>query len=250
MGNYSIWVAEFASIPQFPDALMLAGTVGMAMRRLPYTYTVIQGQGRTILVDAGFQYGDHMGGLDYFPNATFHIQKRELAEWSWALSVDEKLSKLHFCVNPADILRAVQIGIEGRLNCIDGDMDDLFFGIDVRLARDTHTWGSQYIRVRNSGGTDSDDVYILAGDLVYTYDNLGLSGNNIGQYTQVAQAVGGQYNLLRSMEALVAAAADDPYRIIPAHEDRLGEHFPSRTSDHQLRVTEIALADGVASKIC
>ncbi len=40
MGLYSIWAAEFASIEQFPEALMISGN-------LPCTYMVIQGEGQT-----------------------------------------------------------------------------------------------------------------------------------------------------------------------------------------------------------
>ena len=38
-------------------------------------------------------------------------------------------------------------------------------------------------------------------------------------------------------------------RVIPIHEERLNDTFPSRTSKEGLRVTEICLADGEKSKV-
>jgi N-acyl homoserine lactone hydrolase len=288
---YSIWVVEFASIRHFPDALMILGTVGNATRRLPYTYIVIQGQGRTILVDVGFDYRDyakalvdtmgvddwrppevalgaigidphkitdilithahfdHMGGMHYFPNSTFHIQERELTKWVWSLSLEPRFQKLHFCINPADILSAVKLGTEGRLKLLQGDAENFFPGIDLTLAQDTHTWGSMFVTVRNDGLARSLDSWVLAGDLVYSFDNLGLTGPAKGAYTTIVQAVGGQYALLQATDAMVRCAGGDPNRVIPAHEDRLGQRFPSRVGPNGLRVTEIALAQGVASKV-
>jgi N-acyl homoserine lactone hydrolase len=291
MGLYSIWVAEFASIEQFPEALMISGNFGGGIRRLPYTYMVIQGQGRTILVDVGFAWRDyakafvstmgvnnwqppkvvlgdigikpedvtdiiithahfdHMGGMEYFPNAVFHIQERELAKWVWGLTVEARFQKLHFCTNPEDILTAVRLGTEGRLKCVQGDMENIFPGIDLHLAEDTHTWGSQYITVRNDGQAQCQDAFVLAGDLVYTYDNLGLTPESGGAYSTIVQAIGGQYALMQATEALVQAVGGDAYRVIPAHENRLGQTYPSRVNENGLRLTEITLGDGVVSKV-
>ena len=205
MSLYSIWLAEFASIEVFPDALMIAGTLAPTTRRLPYTYVVLKSAEKTILIDIGFDFRDyakalvstmglnnwqppknilgqlkinpedvsdiiithahfdHMGGMDFFPNATFHIQERELTDWVWALAVDPKLQKLHFCVNPADILKMTELATQGRVRCIKGDADNYFDGIDLRIANDTHTWGSQYVIIRNDGKANSDDKYVMAG---------------------------------------------------------------------------------------
>ena len=62
---------------------------------------------------------------------------------------------------------------------VDGDRDDVLPGIDLRLAADTHTFGSMYVTVRNDGARESQDAWVFAGDNVYTYDNLtGLDPND------------------------------------------------------------------------
>ncbi len=291
MAIYSIWVVEFASIRHFPESFMIAGTAGGQTRRLPYTYAVVQGEGRTVLVDVGFAWRDyakalvdtmglddwqppkvalgavgvdpetitdvlithahfdHMGGMEFFPRATFYLQERELTKWVWSLSVDARLKKLHFTVNPADILHAVKLAGEERLRLVCGDRDEFLPGIDLRLAEDSHTWGSMYVVIRNDGRADSEDVWVLAGDLVHTFDNLGLAGPTPGIYTSGVAGIGGQYALLNAIDRMVNAAAGDPGRVIPAHEERLGERFPSRVTAHGLRVTEIALATGTKSRV-
>jgi N-acyl homoserine lactone hydrolase len=106
-----------------------------------------------------------------------------------------------------------------------------------------------YVVIRNDGMADSKDAWVLAGDLVYAYENLGLAGAATGIYTSIPAGVGGNHALLLATDTMVKSAGGDPGRVVPAHEDRLGEHFPSRVSSNGLRITEIALADGVRSKV-
>ena len=50
-------------------------------------------------------------------------------------------------------------------------------------------------------------------------------------------------------EAMVKSVAYEARRVIPVHEERLKDAFPSRITRHSLRVTEICLADGEVSKV-
>lgn len=70
------------------------------------------------------------------------------------------------------MIYAVQLAREGRMKGLDGDIEDLFPGIDVRLAKDIHTAASQYVVVPNDGETQSEGAFIYTGDLVYGHDNL------------------------------------------------------------------------------
>ena len=115
---------------------------------------------------------DHMGGLDLFPNATFYIQKRELDKWVWALTLGPEYRFLVGAADPADIMKATRLAREGRMIVVDGDAEDILPGIDLHLAADTHTYGSMYVTIRNDGARDSQDVWVFAGDNIYTYDNL------------------------------------------------------------------------------
>ena len=68
---------------------------------------------------------DHMGGLDLFPNAKFYIQKRELDQWVWALTLGPEFRFLVGAADPADIVKATRLAREGRMIVVDGDRDDV-----------------------------------------------------------------------------------------------------------------------------
>lgn len=192
---------------------------------------------------------DHMGAIHMFPNAKFYVQKREIEKWVWALSLGAEYRFLTGGGDPADIVRAVEAAKEGRMVYVDGDMDDVLPGIDVRIAADTHTFGSMYIIVRNGGSRQSEDTWVFAGDLIYTYDNLtGLDPAN-PQIVPIGLATGSQENLIFSSAAMLKDVGGETRRVIPVHEDRLKTMFPSRLTEAKLQVIEIALADGETSKV-
>jgi glyoxylase-like metal-dependent hydrolase (beta-lactamase superfamily II) len=192
---------------------------------------------------------DHMGAVDHFPNARFYVQQREIDKFTWALTLGPEFRFLVGAVDPGDIAKAVELARQGRLILIDGDKEDVLPGIDVHLAADTHTFGSQYVTVRNDGARNSKDTWIFAGDLIYTYDNLsGLDETN-PQIVPIGLAVGSQTNLIFASDAMLKAVGGEKRRVIPVHENRLKEVFPSRLTSAGLQVVEIALRDGDASMV-
>ncbi|MGH7118418.1 MAG: N-acyl homoserine lactonase family protein [Acetobacteraceae bacterium] len=192
---------------------------------------------------------DHMGNTDAFPNATFYIQERELAKWVWAMSLDRRFRWLMLATDPGDIMRAVDLARQGRLVCVDGDREDVVPGIDLHIAPDTHTWGSMFVTLRNDGRRDSQDAWVLAGDLVYTLENLGAIDKGDPQYLPIGLAVGSQTNLLLTTDAMVKMVGGEARRVIAIHEERLKDLFHSRITSKGLRISEITLADGEQSRV-
>jgi hypothetical protein len=80
-------------------------------------------------------------------------------------------------------------------------------------------------------------------------ENLRGDDPNDPQYIPVGLATGSQFNLIMASDAMVKAAGGDPTRVIPVHEDRLKDMFPSRLTSADLRITELALADGEPSRV-
>ena len=189
---------------------------------------------------------DHMGNIEDFPNATFYLQERELSKWVWAMSLERRFRWLMLGIDPGDIMRAVDLGRQGRLMCVDGDREDVLPGIDLHAAFDTHTWGSMWVRVRNDS---AENAWVFCGDLAYTMENLRGDNPKDPQYIPVGLATGSQFNLIMATEAMVKAAGGDCTRVIAGHEDRLKEMYPSRLTGANLSVTEIALADGEPSRV-
>jgi hypothetical protein len=106
-----------------------------------------------------------------------------------------------------------------------------------------------YVTVRNDGARNSQDVWIFAGDLLYTYDNLTGLDKEAPQIVPIGLAVGSQSNLIFASAAMLKAVGGEHKRVIPVHEDRLKSTFPSRLTSAGLQVVEITLGADQTSKV-
>ncbi len=230
----------------------LADKFGVENWRSPKT--VLAGIGLTPEdVDSVFithAHFDHFGNVEDFPKATFYIQEREIAKWTWAMSLPDRLRWMMVAVDPGDIVRGADLARQKRLVCVDGDRQDVLPGIDLHAANDSHTFGSMWVEVRNDGKAESADAWVLAGDLVYVFENLEGPGDVVEvdkMYTPVGLAVGSQTNLVLTTEAMMKQVGYESRRVIPIHEERLKDTFPSRITSDGLRITEVCLAEGERS---
>lgn len=192
---------------------------------------------------------DHMGGIDLFPNARFYIQKRELSSWVTTMALGRRFRTLMGGIDPSDIMRLVGLANQGRLVAVDGVLENVLPQVDLHPAYDTHTPGSQYVVVRNSGGDRTEDVWVLAGDLVYKHENLHGGDESDPFYVPVGLATGSQTNLVMTSDEMLRRVGGEVTRVVPVHEDRLKDFFPSRRSDKGLQVVELALRDRDTSAV-
>ena len=114
---------------------------------------------------------DHAGNIDAFPNATIYLQQREYDGWSRALRTltDQDSGKQNWIMSsmsPDDLPRFERAMAAGRVTFIDG-MHEVAPGLSLHLAEDTHTFGSQWVKI-----DAPDGPFVLAGDCVVTYANL------------------------------------------------------------------------------
>ena len=72
---------------------------------------------------------------------------------------------------------------------------------------------------------------------------------NDGNYIPVGLAVGSQFNLLMTTDRMLGMVGNDVKRVIPVHEERLKDMFPSRINKDGLQVIEICLANGEKSRV-
>jgi N-acyl homoserine lactone hydrolase len=285
--DYSIWVLEYAFVPDYASSAANYGAHNKGTIKLPYCYVVLKSDEGVAMIDVGYNYKeygktladkfgviewhsprevlaevnltpedvtevvvthahfDHFGNVEDFPNAHFYIQEREFNKQLWALTLPKRLSFLATGIDPGDMLRAAELATSGRLTLVQGDQENLLPGVDVFLAPDTHTWGCQFVRINNQNGSDP---WVLAGDLAYTFENL-YGWDNNGVYVPVGLAVGSQENLVMATERMIEVAGGETRRVIPIHEDRLKDTFPSRRSDLGLQVIEITLAASEKSRV-
>jgi hypothetical protein len=110
--------------------------------------------------------------------------------------------------------------------------------------------------VRNDLASSSHNSWVLAGDLVYVYDNM-LANPQIAQgditgaleYRPVGLAQNSNTNLVLATEEMLKAVDYEVKRVIPVHEDRLSEVFPTRVTDKNLRIMQVCLAEGETSRV-
>jgi N-acyl homoserine lactone hydrolase len=285
VADYSIWVSEYAVAPEFPETYVVHGQPGT--RELPFTISVVEGGGHTILVDTGFSTGneggqsladldgitvwihptealarigfspeeidivvithghyDHMGTVGDFPNATCYVQAREINKWIWAASLPAELAWLRIGLNSSDLRAAVDLAARGTLRLVDGSVRDLVPGVSLVAEHDSHTYGHQHVEVECA----SSGSWILPGDVVYSYINLeGLNGD--GEMVPIGFATSSQENCLLAMSQMMTVVDGQTTRIVPGHEVRIWERYPSRAFDDGLHIAEVTLAPGARSRL-
>jgi glyoxylase-like metal-dependent hydrolase (beta-lactamase superfamily II) len=182
---------------------------------------------------------DHAGNLDAFPNATFHVQRAEVEGWkrvfSWEgpLGRDTKLWPLS-SMSRADFDYFERLAAEGRVRFIDGDQE-IAPGVNVRLARDSHTFGSQWVEVETGDGP-----YVVAGDCVYWYVN-------VERMWPPGYVQGNAWNLIDTYREIRRLLQDEVNRIVPGHDLELFERHPTWTAGHH-PVAEIHVAANQRSR--
>jgi N-acyl homoserine lactone hydrolase len=283
MTAFSIWVLEYGYVDCFPASNLFAAQPNEGHRRMPYCFALLRSTDRCVLVDTGFadeatyrrltdKYGDtrwaapvevleragiqasqvdavalthnhfdHAGCAYAFPSAHVYIQRREVDCYKAALHRPRRfefLTRTCETLLPHVLAERERVGL---LTCADGELE-IATGLEVRPAHDTHTAGSQVIAVLN----DADGPWVFAGDNMYSYENLeGLHGD--GVYAPIAMSTGSPTRWLEFADAMLASVGGDTRRVIPFHEQRLWDRFPSREFSDGLHVAEISLAAGHSS---
>jgi N-acyl homoserine lactone hydrolase len=178
---------------------------------------------------------DHAGNLDAFPNARIFVQRHEYESWKSVLarygSGGVTKDRWVFSSLDENNFRALEAAIaQGRVTFLDGD-HRLRDGVTCRLARDTHSFGIQWLEVETSAGP-----FALAGDVCYSYfcaERMWPPG-----YLQ-----GNPWNMLAEIERIRAVAGDDLARMLPGHDMEIFARHRSATS-HGVKTAELHLAPG------
>ena len=183
---------------------------------------------------------DHAGNLDAFPNARIFLQLHEYESWKEVLAryCDGGVTKDRWVFSSldADNFRALDAAIaEGRVTFLDGD-HQLRDGLTCRLARDTHSFGIQWLEVETSGGS-----FALAGDVCYSYacaERMWPPG-----YLQ-----GNPWNMLAEIERIKKVSGDDLARLLPGHDMDIFKRHRAGISQG-VKVAELHLAPGHRSLV-
>ena len=245
---YSIQAIRYATVPRFPLAGLMMGAPKEDVIDIAMVVWLVRGGGHVILFDTGFHrdkwlkeftitdylrpdeavalagagpdevtdvvvshaHWDHMGGIDLFPKAQVFIQKQEYAYYTgdaWQPGGE------HGGIDPEDVAVLVRLNTEGRLRLVDGDDVEILPGIRAYTGA-RHTFASQYLRV------DGAKPVVLASDNCYLDRNLA---------EHVASATFSDTDRKANLEAQarMIALAGSAERVIPGHDPRQFERFPT-----------------------
>ena len=195
---YEVYAIEYAKFAGFPASALILGADSTRKFDLSMMVWLIKGEGRVILVDAGFyrkefldswkvtdyrkpsdavkafgvkpedvtdiiishMHWDHADGADLFPNAKVWVQKTE-----YQFYLDPK-NQQKTGVFPSDVQMFGEIAKAARLKLVNGDAQMVASGVTAYIGG-RHTKESQYVSVVTRSG-----VVVLASDNVYTYENI------------------------------------------------------------------------------
>lgn len=149
---------------------------------------------------------DHVGNLDAFPKATFHVQARELAA-ATGPDMSHHLLREHY--EGEDVAALVRLVHQGRVRFHDGT-GQVAPGVRVHLAPG-HTAGLQAVEVATPAGP-----LVIASDAVHYYANAEQE-NPFPALVDVA----GELDTYRRLTAL-AGGLD---RLVPSHDPEVLMRF-------------------------
>ncbi len=151
---------------------------------------------------------DHAGNFGKLPNATFHLQDREM-QYATGRYMGYKKTSHSFDVD--DVTGLVRINFAGRMQFHDGEAE-LAPGLTVhRLGG--HTPGMQCVRVNTARG-----IVVLASDTSHFYENFVNYRPYVNVVDQPAMLDG--YRTLRRL-------ADSLDHIVPGHDPLVMKKYPA-----------------------
>ena len=172
----------------------------------------------TIVIVTHLHY-DHAGGLHLFPNAILHMQAAEMAFATGPCMCHDTLRMPY---TAGHICEAVKRLYAGKLVFHDGD-GQIADGVTVHCIGG-HSRGLQCVRVRTAAGW-----MVLASDAAHYYENF--------EARKPFPIVIDLQNMLDGYDTLYRLASA-PALIIPGHDPKVRELFPTGVAPHITRLDQ------------
>jgi glyoxylase-like metal-dependent hydrolase (beta-lactamase superfamily II) len=157
---------------------------------------------------------DHAGTVSDFPKAQFYLQDREMTFATGRNMRHETFNQAFAIEHVIDVLRKVY---DNRVVFVDG-MEEIAPGISVHHVGG-HTDGLQVVRVWTKRGW-----VVLAADAAHYYENM-----EAPNPFPLVYNVGDMIDGYRTMALL----ADSPKHIVPGHDPLVRERYPAPSADLQ-----------------
>ena len=184
---------------------------------------------------------DHVGNFEAFPNAKLYVQIEEYMGWSKAvcaahqMETEEEKAWIFSSFDPEDLVRAAHGVSTGKLQFVSGD-EEVLPGITARLAKESHTFGTQWFEVQTKNGP-----FVVAGDTVYWY-------SNVEKMWPPGYNQGNAFNQIYTYRTIRQLLKGKTERIVPGHDPDMWRRHTTWITENGNQVAEVNLRDGDASK--
>jgi glyoxylase-like metal-dependent hydrolase (beta-lactamase superfamily II) len=184
---------------------------------------------------------DHVGNLHRFPQANVIVQRAEFDGWAKAMELSDRfrpMGEQSWILSSFDVkdMAAFQdLKRDGRVHFA-GDQEQLHPGIVGHLSPGGHTFGVQWLAVDTPEGP-----VVVASDTAMWY-------SNIEEMWPSGYTNGNTYQMLLTYGEIAEFVSDDLGRVIPGHDMRVFEQFPSQKIDAN-EVAEVRVASWDESRI-
>jgi glyoxylase-like metal-dependent hydrolase (beta-lactamase superfamily II) len=243
--TYEVFAVRYAHHPRRASENFLGGDPHDGPMPIDYFVWAITGGGRTFIVDTGFakdmaakrkrqlirspaeglvplgidpakvedviithMHYDHAGGLDLFPNATYHIQEKEMAFATGRCMCHATLRHSFEAGHVTGMIRRL---FEGKVAFHDGD-EELAPGLSLHFIGG-HTMGLQVVRVLTRRGW-----VVVASDAAHLYANIEEERPYPVIYNLADMLAG--YGKLRRL-------ASTPAHVVPGHDPLVMARYPA-----------------------
>jgi len=176
---------------------------------------------------------DHMGGISLFPNATFYLQADEITSWIKTMCLPREYDTLKASISCTDLENCIGLIKDRRLVLLDGDVDNLFPGIHIRVARMGHSFASSIVIVESHG-----KKYVMVGDCAYVKANI-TGGRGDGVSMPNGFAVGSTYNAIQTLQDILSYADGKIENVLIGHEVGTWEQYESVETEDGLHVAYV-----------
>ena len=247
MSEYEIYAIRYArKDDRRSSENFIGGDAPDTQMPLDFFVWALVGQGRTVIVDTGFDekagkprgytisrpvaeglkaidinpeevkdvilthmHWDHAGNHELFPQARYHVQEREMHFCTGRCMCDPVQKKAY---NAEDVSHIVKRNFEGESNVLHDANSDFDDGISLHWLGG-HTQGLQVVRVKTRRG-----YVVLASDASHYYANI-LQRRPFPVLFDMNQMLNG-FSVIRKL-------ADSASHIIPGHDRQVLSLFPA-----------------------
>ncbi|MFV0441577.1 MAG: N-acyl homoserine lactonase family protein [Lachnospirales bacterium] len=179
---------------------------------------------------------DHMGGLNYFKNAKFYIQKDELFGAMYAMSMPKKFNRLKQAYLKEHLKMACDLVLNERMVLLDGD-SQITEGIRTVALPMGHSYCSQVVIV-DVFVNGKNSTKIICGDAAYVKENVIGIGSLEGSYVPLT-SIGSPFDVVHQIDKVYELAGFDLSNMVFNHDVETYQKFPSKKYDDGLQVATI-----------